>query len=64
MLTNSIEYKDLVNRISSFLSIDSSKIYSVSNPLRNKKIKNVYMVTIKNSRGIMLKDTNDGLIRL
>ena len=61
MLTNSPEYKALKNRVAKFLSIGIDDIYSIENPMRNKKLP-YWLVTVVDSRfgSILLKDSPEG----
>jgi len=61
MLTNTIEYKALKNRVAKYLSIDSSNISSIVNPMWNKKLI-YYLVTLVDIRfrSLLLRDTKDG----
>jgi len=65
MLTSSIEYKTLVNRVAMFLSIDKKNIYSIVNPLRRKQRSSyIWQVVIKNSSNVLLRDNGNELNKI
>jgi len=65
MLTSSIEYKILVNRVAIFLGIDEKNIYSIVNPLRRKQRSSyIWQVVIKNSSNVLLRDNGNELNKI
>jgi len=66
MLTNSIEYKELKNRIALFLNVDINSICSIVNPMRKKKTTvNIWLITFGNNiRSIMIRDINGMFIKI
>ena len=62
MLTNSTEYKALKNRIAKYLNIDSNNIFSIENPMKNKKLPYI-LVKMKigiRFNSILLRDSRHG----
>lgn len=64
MLTNSKKYHELKQKIASFLNINIDQIRSICNPLRNKKIKNVWLVSIESSKAVIIREKEGELIIL
>ncbi len=61
MLTNSQEYHDLKRRVAEYLSIDTDDIYSISNPMRNKKLPYLLVTLVESRfRSMLLRDTKGG----
>ena len=62
MLTNSPEYKALKVRVAKYLNIDSSNIFSIENPMKNKKLP-YWLIKMKigiRFNSILLRDSRHG----
>jgi len=62
MLTNSPEYKALKVRVAKYLSIGIDDIYSIENPMKNKKLP-YWLVKMKigiRFNSILLRDSRHG----
>jgi hypothetical protein len=64
MLTSSIEYKELKKKISDFLNVSIDDIYIICNPLKNKKKKRVYQVSLRSGTTYMLQEIDGFLKRI
>lgn len=62
MLTNSKEYQELKKKVASFLNINTNDIYDIDNPLKNKKTRKVYLVSLLNGKTYMLHE-KDGFLK-
>lgn len=63
MLTNSPEYKALKNRVAKYLSISIDDIYSIENPMRNKRLPYLLVERVDSRfRAVLLRDTKKGFI--
>ena len=63
MLTNSPEYIALKARVAKYLNIDSSNIFSIENPMKNKKLP-YWLVTMVNGKfgSVLLRDSPEGFL--
>ena len=61
MLTNTIEYKALKERVAKFLNMSSEGIHSIVKPMRNKKLPYILVTLIDaRFRSVLLRDTKGG----